>query len=322
VAQHRIHIGRVSAAMRALVASIAPQRIWVLIDEWSVIPVELQPFLADLLRRSLFPVRGLTVKIGSIEHRTHLRLIGQHGDYVGIELGADAAADINLDEFMVYEDDPDRATRFFLDMFFRHVQTLQDELPAARRFRTASELLRSFEHRAAFEELVRAAEGVPRDAINIVALATQRAYGSPISVKDIRVAAKTWYQRDKDAALANAHTKRLLDWIIDEVLGKRSTRGFLLPAEERYPLIDSLFDARVLHLLKRGISAQDRPGLRFNAYKLDYGCYVDLLSTQRRPRGLFERASTDGNRRYADLPPDDYAMICRATLDIAAFENS
>src|SRR6185369_3316134 len=107
------------------------------------------------------------------------------------------------------------------------------------------------------------------DAINILGLATQRAYGSPISMRDIRMAARTWYQRDKDAALASAYTKRLLNWIVDEVVGKRSARGFLLPAEERYPMIDALYDARVLHVLKRGISAHDRPGLRFHAYKLD-----------------------------------------------------
>jgi hypothetical protein len=252
---HRVHIGRVSNCMRDLALAVAPRQIWILVDEWSVIPIELQPSLADLLRRCLFPLQRITVKIGSIEHRTHLQVTRGTGDYIGIELGADASADINLDNFMVYEQDPDRAVRFFQEMLFKHVKTLQADLPAERRFRTASELLRAFEHRAAFEEFVRAAEGVPRDAINILLLAAQEAYDSPISTRDVRVGARSWYQRDKESsAFANAQAKRLMNWIVDEIVGRRHTRGFLLPAETRHPLIDTLFDARLLHVLNSALS--------------------------------------------------------------------
>ena len=44
----------------------------------------------------------------------------------------------------------------------------------------------------------------------------------------------------------------------------------------------------MLHLLKRNISAHDTPGLRYDVYKIDYGCYVDLLSTAKSPLGLFK----------------------------------
>ncbi len=81
-------------------------------------------------------------------------------------------------------------------------------------------------------------------------------------------------------------------------------------------LVDSLFDARVLHLLKRNVSAHDQPGERYDVYKIDYGCYVDLLATTKAPQGLI--ATDDGG--FIDVPPDDYRAIRRAILDIAAFQ--
>lgn len=320
VAQHRVHFGRVGNTLREIIAAMAPRRIWVLLDEWSVVPADLQPFLADLIRRSLFPLSGLTVKLGSIEQRTHLRLSGVGGDYIGIEIGADAAADVNLDDFMVYENNPERATEFFLDLIFKHVQAVQGDVDPGARFQTPTELLRAFTHRSTFEELVRAAEGVPRDAINILSLAAQRAHDSPISMDDVRAAAKAWYQRDKEAAAsANVQAKLLLNRIIDEVIGKRRTRGFLLCSDERHPLIDALFDARVLHILRRDISMHDQPGIRYVAYKIDYGCYVDHLTSPRSPRGLFFSSEGEGDGTYVDVPPDDYRAIRRAILDLRAF---
>ena len=285
--------------------------------------MDLQPFLADLIRRSLFPLTGITVKLGSIEQRTHLQLPGLGGDYIGIEIGADPSADINLDDFMVYENNPERATQFFLELIFKHVLSLQENVEPSARFQAEAEILRAFTQRSTFEELVRAAEGVPRDAINILSLAAQRAQESLISKEDVRTAAKAWYQRDREAAASsNGQARLLLNWIVDEVIRHRRTRGFLLRCDEKHPLIDALFDARVLHIVRRDISAYDQPGTRYDAYKIDYGCYVDLLTSPREPGGLFLTGEGDDDGKYVDVPPDDYRTIRRAILDLRSFEES
>lgn len=117
----------------------------------------------------------------------------------------------------------------------------------------------------AFDEFIRAAEGVPRDAINTIGLAAQRALDTPISVTHVRQAAKAWYQRDKEAAVnANPEAHNLLHWVIDEVIGERRARAFLLRSDLGHTLIDTLFDARVLHILKKSISAHDQPGVRYD----------------------------------------------------------
>jgi hypothetical protein len=318
ISEHRIHFGRVGTALHDLMKVLSPRRFWVLLDEWSDVPAELQPFLADLLRRSFFALPRLTVKIASIEQRTNLLVAGARGDYVGIEVGADASANINLDDFMVFENNEERATKFLLELIFNHVKALDADDGETKPFRTQTEVLRAFTQRATFEELVRAAEGVPRDAFNILSLAAQRALDSTISIEDIRTAAKTWYQRDKEkAATANGRAKLLLRWIVDEVIGHRRARAFLLRSDERHELIDALFDARVLHILKRDITSTEEPGLRYDAYKIDYGCYVDLLTTARGPNGLFLDGET---ATEVNVPSDDFRSIRRAVLDLQAFE--
>lgn len=80
---------------------------------------------------------------------------------------------------------------------------------------------------------------------------------------------------------------KLLRWIIDEVIGKRNARAFLLRTDIENNLIDYLYDARVIHVIKQSVSSQDTPGIRYNVYSIDYGCYVDLINTSRAPQGLF-----------------------------------
>ena len=68
--------------------------MWILLDEWSTLPPDVQPFLADLLRRSIFPVRGVTVKIAAIEQRSRFKIDGPAGTYVGLEIGADVPSGV------------------------------------------------------------------------------------------------------------------------------------------------------------------------------------------------------------------------------------
>lgn len=151
-------------------------------------------------------------------------------------------------------------------------------------------------------------------------MAATRAADDVIAVPHIRSAARAWYQRDKEAALSD-EARALLVWIMSEVIGERQARAFMLEqgADRRHPLIQSLYDARVLHLLRRGIAARDRPGVRFNGWGLDYGCYVDLVNTVKAPQGLFTVESDDGDA-FVDVPSDDYRSIRRAILDLDTFE--
>lgn len=319
VARHRVHFGSVGTALRKLIPTLPGKRLWLIMDEWSHVPMHLQPLLADLIRHCLLPVPGVTVKFAAIETRSAFKLDQGDGQYLGIELGADVTADIDLDEFMVFSSGGNSATDFFAQMFYRHIKAASHEtgidLASPEDFVDTA-----FAGQGAFKELVRAAEGVPRDGINVLSKAAMQAADSRITLRNVRDAARNWYLTDKQAYLRTRPAERdFLHWIIDHVIGKRKIRGFLLRQGAESHLIDRLYDARLIHLIKRSIAAKDEAGVRFDAYAVDYGCYVDLLGTRGSgPRGLLRVEEGE----ELSVPDDDLENIRGAILNLDDFAAS
>jgi hypothetical protein len=309
-----LNFGTVMNALSGLLDVLGKPRLWLLIDEWSEIPVDLQPYLADLLRRTVLPVGAITVKIAAIEHRSNFAIKETRGEYTGIELGADVSADLNLDDFLVFENNQAKATNFFKNLIFKHYSTSDGAL---RDIDTPEKLIQlAFTQVPVFEEFVRAVEGVPRDALNLAAKVATKGYGQKIAMQHVRAAARDWYQQDKASVIrGNADLGELLERVIDEVIGKRRARAFLFGSSVRDERIDQLFDSRLLHVLKKNISSNDEPGIRYDVYKIDYGCYVDLINTARSPEGLFE-ADESGGYTFIEVPKDDYRSIRRAILRV------
>jgi hypothetical protein len=316
---HRVNFGSVGSALRKVVQTLPKQRLWVLIDEWSEVPLDLQPLLADLLRRAVLPIKGVTVKIAAIEQRSRLFIPDSSVGNIGLELGADLSAALNLDDFMVFDNDEQKAVAFFKALVLKHVEVaLEGEgLPAPKN--EVALLSQGFTQSNAFDEAVRACEGVPRDVIHILSHAAQRAGDETISVGNVRTAAQQWYQGSKDAAVSSHEkAKALLTWIVDKVIRERQTKAFLLEAGTRDKLVDFLYDERVLHILRKSMSAQDEPGKRFHVYGIDYGCYVDLISTNRAPTGLLDLGISTADISFT-VPKTDFRSIRRCVLDLSNF---
>lgn len=308
-----INFGDIAGTLERITASLPAGRLWILLDEWSSLPIELQPLLAEFLRRALLAVPGLVVKIAAIEDRSHFRIAIPDGDHIGLELGADIMADINLDDFMIFDNDDGRSLQFFSTLLFRHLssRTSSESMTNASEF-----VIYSFGDWGAFRELVRAAEGIPRDAINLAALAAQKADRRRMGIGDVRAAARDWYQRDKEGALKRPEARSLLALIIDEVVGVRKKRSFLLErgsgGSEDY-IIRELYDARILHIIRRGISSTDKPSSRFDGFAVDYGCYVDFAIAER-----------DRTAEYwiGEVPPDRFTLIKDSVLSLTALRSS
>jgi hypothetical protein len=185
VERHHVVFGPLSRALRATASALHPARLWLLLDEWSSVPFDLQPLLADLLRRSVLPTPGITVKIAAIERRSRFRQPSLTGNYLGIEVGADAASAVSLDDLIIFDSARsgarDRAQEFFGQLFYNHAST-QLSTMIAHPPPDPDAFIEATFCRNAFPELVRAAEGVPRDAINIAALAAQHANDEPIGL--------------------------------------------------------------------------------------------------------------------------------------------
>jgi hypothetical protein len=307
IEQHHVLFGPLTRALRGIAHTLGEARLWLLLDEWSSIPRDLQPFLADLLRRSVLPIGEITVKIAAIERRARFAQPTGAGDYLGIEVGADAASAVNLDEFLAFDHGRARAREFFAQLFYNHAwlrltAMIKDPPPDPTSF--IEETFR----RNAFAELVRAAEGVPRDAINIAALAAQHAHHDPIAVADVRRAARDWYLRDKQTAImANKPAQAMLRTLVDEVVGHRRARTFVVDqlASQRHAMIEDLHDARLLHLLRRGIADPHHPGTLYDGFAIDYGCYVSLLLDEAR---FHVRDRSDWLNNPKGVPPEGFNL--------------
>lgn len=293
-------------------------KLVIVIDEWSSLPWELQPYLAEFVKRSFLPHQEVVVKIASLEYRSNFG--ERHGhDFLGFELGSDIATAVDIDDYFVYDRSPEAVTTAFADILFLHLRSELDEgyLEARHRISSGADLAsRMFTERAVFEELVRAAEGVARDMINIFMTAffdAGRRDRASIDKKAVVESARQWFEKDKAANL-DGELQDVLRRIVDEVIGHRRARSFLIPRElEAHRIIRRLFDARVLHLMQRGYADKDNPGVRYNIYTLDYGTYVDLLNTKKQPQ--VELITADDPDNELVVPFDDKRSIRRIVLN-------
>jgi hypothetical protein len=323
VERHHVVFGPLMRALRDVVTALGGSRLWLLLDEWSSVPLDLQPLLADLIRRAVLPVPLCTVKLAAVERRAQFRLSGDSGDYVGIEVGTDAASAISLDDLMIFDNAPAQAQEFFRQLFYNHARARLRSAELLDRLTSPATFVLSAFKKNAFAELVRAAEGVPRDAINIAALAAQHAHDSSIGVDDVRRAARDWYLRDKQTAIsANKPAHRLLRLLVNEVVGRRRARTFLLDqfAVAGHETVYDLYEARLLHVLRRGIVDRVNPGTQYDGFAIDYGCYVALLLDDADfefKSGWYELWL----KAPKELAPDNFSLD-RSVLDLDALTRS
>jgi hypothetical protein len=314
-----VNMGQASRALDDLVVS-SRKRIWLLLDEWSSLPLVLQPYLADFIRRAILPIQQITVQIAAIEFRSSFR-VDFDDMRIGLELGSDISADINLDDYFVYDVNAQTATEFFKELLYKHLKAFAGERDLIEK--NSDQVINAiFSQDRVFSELVRASEGVARDFINILQLSAMRADQSKITMNEIRSASKDWFERDKQRNLdTKPRARALLDWIRDSVIERRRARAFLLGINANNLEIEFLFDERLIHIARRSYSAQDEPGVRYRVWKVDFGCYVDLINTARNPEGLGDgvRLADGGD---IEVPGDDYRTVRRAILDLNAFEDA
>jgi hypothetical protein len=298
---------------------LAETDLYLLIDEWSSLPPDIQPFLAEFLKRGVLPVHRATLKIAALEYRSRFTSFNK-GVPIGFEIGADVATAPDLDDYYVLDRNSDQLTKLYADILMRHISVdlPDDYMEVNYKINAGDQLVsRIFTERATFIELARAAEGVVRDLINIFTAAffhAQRRGRDTIDRKAVLEAARQWFEQDKQTHLDD-ELQTALRRIVDEVIGSKKARSFLLPRElQRHPLIQRLFDARVLHQMQRGYADKDNPGVRYNIYTLDYGTYVDLLGTSTQPQVDLQFTVDAAADRELIVPFDDKRSIRRIIL--------
>ncbi|WP_282339032.1 hypothetical protein [Pseudomonas sp. PS02288] len=298
------------------VLELAKGQLVILIDEWSSLPSDVQPYLAEFIKKGVLPISEATVKISALEYRCRFsEVVGC--DLIGFELGADIATAPDLDDYFVYDRNPEFIARTYANVLYKHMNVELDTgyLEVSHGVTCGDTLMNHlFTGYETFVELSRSCEGVVRDLINIFTKAffdAQRRGRASIDRVSVLESARQWFEQDKAQYLGD-DLQNALRAMVDEVIGQRKARSFLLPRElERHPIVQRLFDARVIHHMQRGYADKDNPGARYNIYTIDYGTYVDLIGTSKQPQLdlLDEPAEID-----IVVPFDDKRSIRRIIL--------
>jgi len=277
--RYHIIFGDLSRAVRDVLDVVAPAQIWLLLDEWSSIPLELQPFLADMLRRNMFTARGFVVKIGAIERRSNFAITGSSGDYIGIELGADTSASLDIDKYLFFDNERTAVEDFFRDVLYKHVTALLLEMN--RKFAIPRDRFigLAFADSVAFARLVSASEGVPRDALNLAGLAASVAGNKAISQSNVYAAARTFFRTDKERKLT-PQAAELLNHIIDRcVEGSNRVVALDVSGQANTAVVEELYDQRMLHRRAQGVAIDpSKFSQKFDIYTVDFGAFVDLIA--------------------------------------------
>lgn len=103
---------------------------------------------------------------------------------------------------------------------------------------------------------------------------------------------------------------------------EKKTNAFLLEAGRKDRFVDASFDRRLVHIRQRNVSSRDNPGARYFHYKIDYGCYVDLIATKQMPneQDFSDDLNLEDIAEGIEVPSEDDARSYRRSiLDIERF---
>jgi hypothetical protein len=272
-----------------LVEKLHLGRIDVLLDEWSVLDptaaTAIQPEFADLLKRTLAGDRRLSVKIATNRYQTRFSNRGSGGSYRGLELDADVFEATNLDRALLDQDD---LVWFYEELLYKRLvyqhRALEVFDPDGSGHPDEQFILSIFRNRKAFVELVKGAQGIPRDFILLFnSLAQHAGYSvNPLwrasvirdRIRDKSVGGQAEIEYHSEAS-------QLLSPCIRDVVAQTNSRTFLMrrgDVQLRGSAVDELLEKRLIHEYPRS----ELPGdvrAAYSGYVLDYGIWLDWART-------------------------------------------
>lgn len=318
---HRSHISvlDITNALENLLKELDLNGVMLLIDEWSELGSDIQPSLAEILKKT-FSAINVYLKIAAIPNRTELGYKSEK-KFIGLEDGGDIFG-YHLDLRYVFEVNKSQTRDFFNDLLYRHLSSIDKEVIdgfISNEKTTAANFINLLFANVSLNEILVACAGIPRDFINLFLnsydrfLLSSAATAKRINVKSVRAANSEWYEKDKKEQVDKNNTERLLlTEIVKEVIHKKKSMHFLIPEEySNNKHIQNLIDFRVIHLRKNGYSHKDHAGVAYNVYSVDYGCYNSLNIAKSKLESLMD----------GDLNVKDLRAIRRISLEKEFFDR-
>ena len=297
---------QVAIKIQELLTLLDGSSLVVLFDEWSDIDQRLdtQPYLADMIKRTLSSITQMHVKLACIPIRTLLAtpITPDNLIPIGYEEGDDISADVDLDSIVCLQNDLGQFLPFFMILLKKHMgMTLEwvksMEMPEFEKF-VCNEV---FEEPDVFSELCQASAGVPRDFLQLFrnAISMQVRLGAAnLSLLHIRAAAAKLHESKRHSFEPESSELSILDNIYRSIVAKQKTYLFLLKENHsRNPAIQMLWTERLIHKMP-ALYYDSNTHIRYIYYLVDYGECVDLLSSEAAKLG------SEKGEKMADSIPD------------------
>ena len=258
--------------------TITNNYLFLLLDEWSSIPLSVQPYFAEFLRKTLFPISRVKFKIAVVPYRNKFRIV-QGEQKLGLEMGQDISVDLDLDRTYSVDRQPEEIIKFCYSFLCRHLTAMLQQPIEAPDF-----IGNMFDDSKTSFLLVRASEGNPRDFIDLVFKCVKDLSGVTSSVITQRKVIAASSEQLKTAKLCDCspYARELLNDLIQYVVYEHKNRGFLIDRcfLGKSNILRELIDARIIHILD-----EDFRGYRAAMSKscviliLNFGVYCDDLES-------------------------------------------
>ncbi len=316
-------------SLRAILADLRIDHLFIIIDEWSQIPISAQPYVAEYLKRAIMTIPEVCIKLLAVNYQYQLSKQSDE-EIIGIHVGADITNILDCDSYLIYDENPDLITGFFSEVLYNHLGVELHWDLAVTPEEKAKRILDIFTQKSSFIELVRAAEGNCRDFLCIFSKAFWEGYRQQgvtraISIPHIHDAASSWFDYAKYVNIRyDIDSNKALIFIINYLIKGYKSRTFMVEASKaQSPVLIRLLNERVLHKLSGFYSHKDRPGERYELFNIDYGVYVRFIKTKgtvnESPQGAFPFMSDVPNppsdKQEFMVPRDDKRSIRRIVFD-------
>jgi hypothetical protein len=307
---------KVTECLEELAETIEVERFCVLLDDWSLIDVSVQPWVAAWLKRTFDGTRRIALKIVAIPEQV---LLWDEAAEKGFRPLVDLRERGTLDHPQMKEDD---LVGFFEQLLLKRLVTLQGDLEVFaedRLNRPRPEFIDMlFERREAFDLLATGTEGIPRNFL--IALLELADRGLPLegwSADEVhQVVGAPELPIPKAAQLPGIEedevtdVEALLEYVIRPTVVANGSRFFLIRSEDRKQA-----GAPFEELLERKLIEPDRssvlpPGLqgKFEGYWLN----EDRWQSLGRAILLFRKTQREPERPLEELLHDDPPRITSA----------
>ena len=316
---------QITESLRAIIDDLSISHLFIIIDEWAQIPIQVQPYVAEYIKRAIMTIPEVCIKLLALNYQCHLSKQSNEG-IIGIQRGADIPDVLDFDSYFIYDENPNLVTNFFSEVLYNHLGAeLLWELKVSREDK-AKRIADIFTQQNSFIELVRAAEGNCRDFLCIFCNAfwgfRQKEDAKAISILHIRKAASDWYDSEKYVNIrGETAQENILTFIMNNIIKGYKSRTFMVESSKAQSLVlTRLLNERILHKLSGFYSHKDLPGERYELFNVDYGAYVRFKGTVNEPYQMVLPFITDVPKLPTEeqrfmVPLDDKRSIRRIVFD-------